>query len=525
MGLRDLFRRDTTNTAVELAEVQQSRDAEVHGLTHTVEMLESNITRLEQALLEPGWLRLEAGLEQEFTREGLRHIARLCRLLAIKNPLLRRASALKVYYVFGQGLSIAAKDELVNEVVTQFIEDPHNQAALFGQSAQEENEKALHTDANLFLTAFTHPLTGRVQVRSIPFDEVNDVIYSPDDAAEPWFYERRWTQVIRTAEGTRTELKRALYPDIDYRPRHRPAMWGGWEVRWDSPVLHVHTNRPKNWTFGVPEFYPALDWARAHTEFLDDFRRMVKTLSKFLWQVKTKGSQLGKAQSAMAKATAEDAPVGQTFVADHGAGELSTVKAGGIALSPQDARQLALMVSAATDIPETMLMGDPSTGNLATAETLDRPTELGFEHRRNLWATVVDRLSQHVIDASVLAPRGALSGVVERDEYGRLVITLRGDRSRVINVDWPPLNERSMDEVIKALAGSTGGAKDIPGMPDEVLLRLALVALDVNDPDEIVATARDALERSADERDEHEDGIVEAVRELRESIDRVLVAA
>lgn len=484
---------------------------------NTIALLESDIAQLERALFEPGWQRLSMEAERQFTRTGLDQIARLARFLKLKNPLLRRASALKNHYVHGQGVEIAATDPDVNNVISGFVSDPDNRRAVFGPQARESKEGALHTDGNVFLSCFTHPRTGRVQVRGVKFDEVRDVIFDPDDQQAPWFYERHYTRVFRdpTSGAPQVDSRRELHPDLDYWPRVRSQQWAGMRVRWDAPMLHVPVNRPDGWTFGVPELYPALDWARAHSEYLDDFRRLVKVLAKFLWQTRTKGSRVGQVAGQLASATVEDAPVGQTYVRDEGAGELSTVRTSGVQIEARDARQFALMVSAATDVPETMLLGDPSTGNLATAQTLDRPTELAFETRRGLWAGVYQRLCAHQIREAVRAPGGPLSGVVGRDEWGRLEITLRGDTQDTVSVDWPPLEERSMGDVISALVGSQGGAVDVPGMPADVLLRTALVVLDVDDPDRVVEDAMAAME---DASDEEASEMVEALRDLRDSL-------
>lgn len=504
---------------------------EVNGLTETVHMLEAHISQLEQALLEPGWQRLSAVADLEFTREGLAMISRLCRLMALKNPLLRRAVQVKTYYVFGQGVEIAAKDETVQPVIERLTDNPGNQATLFGQTGQAEGQRAKMTDANIFLALFTNSMTGRVLVRELAFDEIQRVITNPQDRAEPWFYERVWPEVRQDGPNlsSSSTLRRELYPCIDYQPVQRPRTFGGLRINWDAPVLHVHSNRPRNWQFGVPELYPALDWARAHAEYLDDFRKLVKVLAKLAWSLTgVKGSQIDRAKTQMAAATAEDAPVGQAWVGDQGGGKLEPMmRAGGVNVSPQDGRQFALMVSAATDVPETMLMGDPSTGNLATATTLDRPTELAMEWDRRTWTQVYDRVCQWAIDAAVIARR--IPGVVERED-GRRVVTLAGETSREISVDWPPLQERSMKEIIETLTNGPGkGAVNIPGMPPEEILRIALTALDVDGVDDIVA---DAMERLEQERDaameqgtEQQGAVTEALAELREVIAAEPVAA
>ena len=73
------------------------------------------------------------------------------------------------------------------------------------------------------------------------------------------------------------------------------------------------------------------------------------------------------------------------------------------------------MVAAATGLPESFF-GDVSVGTLATARSLDRPTELKFHSRQTLWADVLRDLLGYVIDQAVTAPRGQLQGTVATDD-------------------------------------------------------------------------------------------------------------
>lgn len=485
MGLLDRFRAAAPSPTSSLTALAETERAQYQD---SIALLETDMAQLERSLAEPGWQQIATLGEHTFTREGLRRIAALCRVMRTKNPLCRRASAIKGYYVWGQGVEVSARDEDVNDVVRDLIEDPTNQRAVFGSEARERLERTLHTDSNVFLASWSHPRTGRVQVRPIPFDEIESVVKNPDDAAEPWFYVRRWWQHeldVRTATTT-PRLMEALYPDIDYRPRTRPASHGGMPIRWDSPILHLAVNRDGFATFGVPELYPALDWARAHTEFLDDWRKIVRGLSKFAWKAKTKGSQVPATRTRMASATADDAPAGQTFVGDH-ATDLQPVKHTGASVNVADHRAFALMVSAATDVPETMLLGDPSTGNLATATTLDRPTELAFQTRRGLWADVYRRLAQHAVERSVMATAGELRGTVRRDEWDRLRVEVAGDVESTVDVEWPPIVEHDIADYAKAIKDANEA-----GMPLRETVRLLLVAFEIDNADEILSDMEDA---------------------------------
>ena len=69
----------------------------------------------------------------------------------------------------------------------------------------------------------------------------------------------------------------------------------------------------------------------------------------------------------------------------------------------------------------TILSGDLDQGNLATAKTLDRPTELAMMDRQQLWADIFQRLINYQIDWWVRAleaapckapPRGSPAPIV-----------------------------------------------------------------------------------------------------------------
>ncbi|MEV3920177.1 hypothetical protein [Actinomadura coerulea] len=53
--------------------------------------------------------RLTTLAEQEFSRDGLRQVTAVCRIMAIKNPLLKRGLSLRASYVFGQGVQVSAR--------------------------------------------------------------------------------------------------------------------------------------------------------------------------------------------------------------------------------------------------------------------------------------------------------------------------------------------------------------------------------------------------------------------------------
>jgi hypothetical protein len=526
----------STSTAVAVTESDGQRDQYAIMLRQEQEtnlLLTEQITELESALTEGGWdLFGGAQTDTEFSRDGLRRLTALCRLTTIANPLVKRGVGLRVGYVWGLGVSIGARSkgdssqqgqaaargkstQDVNAVVQAFLDDPSNRASWTGSQAREERERALATDGNQFVACFTAPLTGRVQVRTLPWDEITDVICNPEDRDEPWFYKREWTarQIDPLTGRIDSATHCQYYPSLDIaggipsgpgrrlrsRPRRLTLHDGdtGGEIQWDAPVLHVKVNALDGWKFGLPDVYAALPWSRAYKEFLEDWAKLVKSLSRFAWRLTTGGSKVSKVASrvrqAMAtqpmneRATGGPSNAGAVSVGDPNV-QLEAIPKTGATIDSESGRPLAAMVAAALGVPVTMLLGDPgTTGNRATAETLDRPTELEMNLRRELHTETDRRLLDYVIDQAVKAPQGPLKGVAKRDEMGREVVTLTGDTDgsmRTVDIAWPPLEDTPIDVLVKAIvdADSTGKLEAAP----LVVARLLLEALGVDDVDEVL---------------------------------------
>lgn len=465
---------------------------------NNLELAQESIAELELSMEDIGWQRMIAIGEREFTRDGLRAISAACQLYALKNPLIRRGLILRQAYVWGQGVEITARangkrgdgEQDVNAVVQAFLDDAGNRRALFGAEAHQRIERALGTDGNLFVSLWTRPATGKVQARLLPWEEITDVISNPEDASEPWFYRRTWNkQDVDPATGVTTSTPQVtLYPAISYRPKDRPSKVRNVEVRWDAPVRHIKVNDLQGWRFGVPDAYAAMDWARAYKEFLEDWARLVKSLSRYAWRTTAKGAAQAaaiRARTAAAPprnpATGEPLAAGATVVTAPDT-TLEAIPKTGATIDSESGKPIAAMVAAALGIPVTMLLADPGqTGARATAETLDQPTQLEMGGRRGLWTDVLRDLCEYVIRESVRASKGALKGkIVVVDDVE--VVTLDGDTETTIDIDWPGFDNVDMAGVITAVAQaqSTGTVRP------EIVLRLLLTALGVKHVDEIV---------------------------------------
>lgn len=491
----------TVGTAVALAphrEALRQRD-------DTIELLEESLIDLERSIRDPGWVRLTAEAARQFSPEGFRHIRAACRVFATINPLVKRGLNLRSAYVWGQGVEITARangretgEQDVEAVIEDFLTDPGNIRTLTGPEARDQLEHQLGTDGNVFVSCFTRPLAGQVSVRVVPTDEIVDVICNPEDASDPWYYWRRWNEAtFNIATGATSQTaKECYYPAMGYRPvgAAKPRTINSWPVRWDAPMMHMAVNRLTGWKFGVPDAYAALDWSRAYKEFLEDWARLMRSLSRYAWRATAPGNKAAQVKAALSARASRDRYTGEPNEA--GADvimspdvALEAISKSGATIDADSGRPIATMVAAALDVPVTMLLADPGqTGARATAETLDQPTELAMSQRRLVWEFFYRALLTYVITESVRAPKGSLKGIVRKDpSSGREYLALAGDTTATVDVTWPDLKDTSVDTISDAIqkANSTGT------VPPEVILRLILTTFGVRGVDELIERMTD----------------------------------
>lgn len=509
---------------------------ENRALGYSLEYLQERITELELDLEDAGWIRLSFESDMEFSRDGLRRIAALSRLFFLKNPLINRAVTLQSMYVWGQGISIQAKHPAIDAVVQAFLDDPKNTVELTGHQARTMKEQDLQVEGNLFFVLFSDTFTGRVRVRTIPPDEIDEIITNPDDRKEPWYYKRSSVTSRLSEQGVvlTSAAETAYYPDWRYDPPGKPDTIGGHPVWWASPIYHVRVGGLSTMRFGVPETYSGLDWARAYKEFLEDWATIVRAYAKFAFKATTKSGKKGiaalksKLGTTLGVSSSETNPppnVGSLAVMAEGT-DLSPIRTAGATTKAEDGRRMLLMVAAATGLPESFF-GDVSVGNLATAKSLDRPTELKFRDRQELWKDILHDMLQYVVDrrAVALLYPGLRGTRIPNPEGDERVVILETDPDtgepidRHIDIDFPSVLEHDKAEEVKGIvSAATLDGKTLAGTMDlKLTSRLLLTALGQDDVDDLL----DAIFPEDEEGQvstQAEESFMEAVRALREAV-------
>lgn len=464
--------------------------------------LQERLAELELALEDYGWIRMTLAGEIEFSREGLGKINQLARLMYLKNPLIQRGVNVQAYYVFGQGMNISAQAEPVNTVIQEFLSDQKNQTELTSHQARIGKETELQIFSNLYFTFFINSGTGKIRVRTIPEAEIMEIITNPEDRKEPRLYKRVWEQsVFDIVTGiTRPEAKTAYYPDWRYQAKEKPEKIGNNDINWDYPVYHVKTGGLPDMQFGVSEVYSAIDWARAYKEFLENWSTIVKAYARFAWKMTHPGGDIGMTaaqtalESTLSTSSEETNPppvTASTIIGGEGF-DMQPIRTAGATTSAEDGRRLLLMVAASVGLPESFF-GDVSVGTLATAKSLDRPTELKMVARQTFWIDIYRGILEFVLIKA--AEKGRLPASVEADDDGTPKLIMDTDPetgepySDTIDITFPPILEHDINLAIEAIADAATlkGQMFAGTIPDmKVLSRLLLTALGEENIDSVL---------------------------------------
>lgn len=463
------------------------------------------IADLELELEDINWQTVTGESTTEFSREGLRKICEQSLLFFMKNPLIRRGVLTQTNYVFGQGVTIKAAHHVVDEVVQAFIKDVKNRAAFTNIHAMVKAEKDLWITANLFFVFFGNS-KGGTRISLIPFSEIRDIEMNPGDRNESWFYWRSWTEESRLTG--KKNVRQEWYPDWQYRPKAADKITtiGSDKVNWDRPVYHVKVNAVLDQKFGTSEIYAAQAWAQAYNKFLGDWATIVRSYARFAWDMvkqTAKGRIAAKAalDSKISSGGDYQPPpsAGSAFIHEEST-KLTPIRTAGATTAAEDGRRLLLMVCAELGLPETFF-GDVSVGTLATAKSLNRPTELQFSLRQLLYKDVIEAICAFAIQRMAEYGYGALKGEWELDDWDaeRFVYaddTENEDETKKdkpidvsVSVVFPPLVEDDVEGMVEAVvAGATLSGNPLAGTFDaEYTTKRLLTVLGETDIEEVMA--------------------------------------
>lgn len=157
-------------------------------------------------------------------------------------------------------------------------------------------------------------------------------------------------------------------------------------------VVYEVVNRQVGDEWGKPDLLGAVYWAQAYKEYLE----AAHTMSKALARIAFKTTSVNAKQQSAVLTQFTGAQNGVGGIASLGMGqELSAVSKAGAGIEFAGGAPLAAMVSAALDVPLSVLLTDGSAGGRQGAEAaLEDPTIKAFDLRRQSHFNLLVKLSE-----------------------------------------------------------------------------------------------------------------------------------
>ena len=431
------------------------------------------------ALEDAGWINLSGTTSDPITAsERIRNV-QLSRLYAVKDPLGKQSIRLWTDYTFGTGMTWTAEDETTQKVLESFWFSRENRDVLSIRGQLKSSDKLL-IDGEIFFAIFLAP-DGKSQIRRIDPLEITEIVTDPDDIEKVQYYIRSWSDRQGSAHTT-------VYRDWTNNERNpKPGVSASSQsvVATDDALIY---HLPYNTTTqrGNPLLLPALTWLKYYTRFLSSRIAIMLALARFAWRTKVKAGQT-VVNAIKAQTSGQVIPAASQIVENMGVDTTPIKTETGAKNAYDDGRQIKLMVSSATGIPE-QYYGDISIGNLATAKTVELPMQKMFQSYQSVWGDVYHDINNIVLEYEKVPP----------DKW-------------YVDMDFPPIVPLDVDLEAKAIQMMVTTFPEFAESPD--VLQLAMLTLGVNDP----AQAIEQLEQM-ESRNSPNTALIKALREFRESI-------
>lgn len=457
----------------------------------TEQELREEMSLYKRTLEDIGWINLSMDQysREELIAGGFHFMLKRCRIMYVNNPLCKHWIHLTTSFVFGRGLSAPTSEDMqLQEIIQEFWDDPDNKKTLTTVGPQRMISNKLQYEGNLFFMLFDDE-EGKIRVRLLNTVEVVDIITDDEDRNKFLFYKvslsnRSYDYKADAFENQKTQFW--YIPDMD---NENPKGYGvpDNKLKDDCRVFHVKINCDINDKFGIPDLYAGLDWVKAHKDMAGDMATLIKALSQFAWKKKVKGgaaqvnSILGKMR-ATTNLSNISTMAGKTQIENAGVEmESIDIKTGGVQIAGEGLKAMQMMVCSASGI-FYHYYGDPSTGNLATATSMELPMIKKFEDYQMLWTYIYTVIILYTFRKKIEV--GLLDGSVKYDaKTGYTYLETKKDLT--LGVDFPPIIEQDIQEVANALQiGKNNGL-----IGDEEAARQFLLALEVDDLDNAVAAA------------------------------------
>jgi len=430
------------------------------------------------ALEDAGWINLSGTSRDVIT--GAERITNLqtSRLYYTKDPMARQAIRLWTDYTFGPGMAWDTEDKPAKKALEGFWNAPTNQTTLSARGQRKSSDKLL-VDGEIFFAIFLGYRGGVTTIRCIDPLEITEIITNPEDIEDVKFYVRDWTDnqgsPHQTIYRSTTNIKGEFA---------KTAM--GATVRQNDDALVYHLTYNTITQRGNPLLLPALPWLKYYTKFLGSRIAIMLALAKFAWHQKVKGGQA--AVNAIKAKTDAQTPAAASVIVENEGVDTTPIKTDtGASGAYQDAKMIKYQICAAFGIPE-QYFGDISTGNLATAKTVELPMQKMFQSYQKVWQDTYQDINELILAQNDL----------KTDIH--------------IDMDFPAIAPADVALIGQTLSLMVQAFPEFAYSDD--VRQTALMALGINDPAEVLDQLTQEAQRNPEVK------LVKALKQFQESLNK-----
>lgn len=400
-------------------------------LQEAVGVFSASLARLRRE--DIGWSPLSAlGVDDNaLTLDAIRDHAARARRLATLNPIVKRGLVVRNAYMWADPVVYKGETPAVRRVIDE------NAKACFSVQARVRDEQAFNTDGCvIYLVDKTTKTATPVPLKRLggvaTDDTTGDVVallVNPFTNGDP-----EWVMLWDRA-GVKID-------NTDYKVSKRLT------------AVYATVNRLMSEQYGKPDLIGAIHYAQVYKEHLEVAHLMEKSLARLAF----KATSVNARQQEAVQQRMRGMGVGGT--ANIGAGQdIQAINKAGAGIDFSAGTPLAAMVSAALDIPLSVLLTDGSAGGRQGAETaLEDPTFKALELRRQLHIDMLNEVA-------------AALGIKVQIEYGSINNdqTHRRIQSLALAFQSGALHQVEMRSGVLQLLKIAGSLPldDLPELPSE----------------------------------------------------------
>jgi hypothetical protein len=297
-------------------------------------------------------------------------------------------------------------DDSLKDQITSFWKDADNQRTLTSRAAMQEWVDEVATDGEKFFIGFEGPAEPFVKLTEIPVEQIDTIIYDPDDWKKPVYYVRCWVEQVFNGESrmyepkgqpkTRYYLDYRILPEelADLKTRIKikaEELADDTERIFHSMINPLWTKKGKR---GISELYASREWFRVYKEFMEDRAAINAAATSVAYKRKIKGgpaavaqftNKLGPltvgydAQSTNSEIAKLTRPTAGGIHDSNPAVDLEWMKTDtGAVNAKEDGRSLLMAAGSGVGM-FVQYFGDGGDANLATAQAMELPMVKTFE--------------------------------------------------------------------------------------------------------------------------------------------------